>query len=142
MGLGPREIITGFFVSTLWLSVAFMVAYPDYVLEWRFTQLSMGFVNGERDEIYYLPFLILVDFFISLVLNHYRPTKFGALTIAACSIIYFIIAAALSRQTEVAGTPAAVLFVVCVGLLLAVRFVSFLSPSSDGKPLRVRPFGE
>lgn len=136
-------------LAILWLSAAFMVAYPEYVFTFKLKDLAVGFVSGERHENIYIPLLIMIDIIISLGLKHYQTSNKALMVMFISGITYIILAAFILQNTAAVVTlscpTTVIIFILSVLCLFIVRYMSFVSAKSgapaknDTPPLAMVP---
>jgi len=136
-------------LAILWLSAAFMVAYPEYVFTFKLGDLVGGFVSGERHENVYIPLLIMIDIIISLRLKHYQTSGKALMVMVISGVTYIVLAAYIfenaASTTPLHSTTIDIVFTLSVLCLFVVRYMSFVSAKpgnpvkDDGTPLAMVP---
>ena len=128
--------LTGFFCTLLWLSFAFMVAFPAETLSFDFARLAGVFLDGSEPEgvafeRIFIPLLLAVDIVISVLLGHFRPSQRGIL-ISLLALLVYVVAAGIAPTYSDSHTAKshAALFFVAFSCLSVMRLATFLSPRS------------
>lgn len=110
----------------VWLSMAFLVAYPEAIVNFDFHSLREEFFGSEGIERLFIPLLVVVDIGIDWVLGHRRLKDRAGLTCLFMAIFYGIIAGVVPYYNHALSDRALFWMFAAVLLMLAVpRFLSF-----------------
>lgn len=117
----------------LWLSAAFVVAFPDHMFALDWTHLSIDFIHNQRNEALLIPFLLLVDAIIAAIQDHLSMSKAQGLIIAVALAVYALVVGIAPQYIDVSnaepdhggGNHLGLFFVVLLSLG-TIRFLTLL----------------
>lgn len=122
-----RNLISLSLASILWLTALFILAYPDQALRSDFSKLAKEFLSGSYWRVYLIPFVLLIDVFVSIILGRYFLSRAYAGVMIASSLVYILVAIVIPT-VNISEEPASQvpLFVVAFFTLFVVRVASFV----------------
>lgn len=134
------SILTGIACSGLWISAAFVVAFPMHMFALDWTALSVDFIHNTRNEAILIPFLLLVDVIIAGIQDHLSLSKKQGLVVALALAVYALVVGIAPDYMDAdlangdhSGRNHLSAFIVVLMSLGVVRFVTLL-------PKRFRKF--
>lgn len=83
-----KTVIAGMVATILWLSAAFIVAFPKLVFSLDFSALSKHFITGFNNESIFIPLLLFVDIIIAVMLHDLRLNKVIGFLVLASALVY------------------------------------------------------
>lgn len=114
------------FCTIVWMSMAFLVAYPQEIVNFHFSDLPKSFFGHHGMERIFIPLLVLVDISIDWVLGHRRLSEKAGLSCIFAAVFYVIVTGVIPfYSTNLTNNSLSWLLLFTLLLLFVPRFASF-----------------